>query len=82
MTSRSRTPPLSDSNLGAAERHFICSHADVRDLFVHDRAAVIFGASVFWVRPAAILIGTLDEFVAHWQVKRDKTRRGIVEVIP
>jgi hypothetical protein len=33
------------------------------------------------VRPAAILIGTLDEFVAHWQVKRDKTRRGIVEVI-
>ena len=38
---------------------------DMRDLFVHDQAAVAFGASVFWVRPAAVLIGTLDEFIAH-----------------
>jgi hypothetical protein len=52
-----------------------------RDLFDHSRATVEFGASVFWVRPAAILIGTLDEFICHWQIKRDKTRRGIVEVI-
>jgi uncharacterized protein DUF6932 len=58
-----------------------CS-GEVRDLFVHDQANVTFGAIVFWVRPAAILIGTLDDFVAHWQVKRDKTRRGIVEVTP
>ncbi len=54
---------------------------ETHDLFVHDQATVGFGASVFWVRPAAILIGTLEEFLAHWQVKRDKTRRGIVEVV-
>lgn len=34
---------------------------------------VIFGSSL-------LLIETVDEFVAHWQVKRDRTRRGIVEV--
>jgi hypothetical protein len=47
----------------------------------HNRAALDFGASVFWIRPAAILIGTIDEFLAHWEIKRDKTRRGIVEVL-
>jgi hypothetical protein len=51
-----------------------------RDLFDHQRAAEEFGASIFWVRPAAILLGSMDEFIGHWQVKRDRTRRGIVEV--
>jgi predicted nucleotidyltransferase len=53
---------------------------ETRDLFDHQRAAREFAASVFWVRPSAILLGTLQEFIAHWQVKRDKTTRGIVEV--
>jgi hypothetical protein len=39
-----------------------------------------FGARVFWLRPSAILVGTLDELIAHWQVTRDRSRRGIVEV--
>ena len=25
---------------------------------------------------------TVDEFIAHWQIKCDKSRHGIVEVIP
>ena len=54
---------------------------ETRDLFDHQRAAQEFGASIFWVRPSAILVGTLEEFIAHWQIKRDKTLRGIVEVI-
>jgi hypothetical protein len=49
-------------------------------LFEHAQAETSFGASIFWIRPALLLAETVDEFVAHWQVKRDRTRRGIVEV--
>lgn len=38
------------------------------------------GASVFWIRRVAALGGE-EEALEHWQTKRDKTRRGIVEVI-
>ena len=51
-----------------------------RKLFEHDQAEREFGASVFWIRPS-LLLEPLDEFLAYWQVKRDQTRRGIVEVI-
>jgi Family of unknown function (DUF6932) len=51
-----------------------------RPLFDHPRAAGAFGASVFWIRPALLVLETLEEFIAHWQVTRDQTRRGIVEV--
>jgi len=51
-----------------------------RMLFEHDQAERQFGASIFWIRPS-LLLEPLDEFLAHWQVKRDRTRRGIVEVI-
>jgi len=56
---------------------------------VRGEAAVIFdhlvvqnveGASVFWIRQQAA-IGGEEEAVRYWQTKRDKTRRGIVEVI-
>ena len=56
---------------------------------VQDEAAIIFdhqavqnieGASIFWIRQLAA-IGGQDEALAHWQTKRDHTRRGIVEVI-
>jgi hypothetical protein len=53
---------------------------ETRGLFDHLRAAAVFGASIFWVRPAMLLLETLEEFIAHWQIKRDQTRRGIVEV--
>jgi uncharacterized protein DUF6932 len=49
-------------------------------LFDHLRAAEAFGASVFWIRPALLVLETLEEFIAHWQITRDQTRRGIVEV--
>ncbi len=51
-----------------------------RSLFDHQRAAKAFGASIFWIRPAMLLRESLEEFIAHWQVKRDRTLRGIVEI--
>lgn len=54
---------------------------DVVPVFDHLRAQAELGASVFWTRPGAILLGTVDEFVAQWQVKRDLSRRGIVEIV-
>ena len=27
------------------------------------------------------ILESVDEFVAHWQLKRDLTRRGIVEIV-
>jgi hypothetical protein len=53
---------------------------DSRPLFDHPRAAEAFGASVFWIRPALLVLETLEEFIANWQITRDQTRRGIVEV--
>ena len=64
----------------ADDFRFLDCTGETRRLFIHDQAADEFGASVFWVRPSAILKGTLDEFIASWQVKRDKSLRGIVEV--
>ncbi len=49
-------------------------------LFNHLQATDEFGASVFWMRPSLLLFETIDEFIEHWQIKRDKTRRGIVEI--
>jgi len=40
-----------------------------------------FGASIFWAHRSGVLLETLDEFIAHWQIKRDKSKRGIVELI-
>jgi uncharacterized protein DUF6932 len=56
-----------------------CDEASQK-LFDHPRAAETFGASVFWIRPALLVLETLEEFIAHWQITRDQTRRGIVEV--
>jgi hypothetical protein len=54
---------------------------ETRKLFEHMQAAEEFGASIFWIRPSMLLLESLEEFIAHWQIKRDRTRRGIVEVI-
>ena len=56
-----------------------CSE-EVKTLLNHQQAATEFGASVFWIRPSLLFLETLDEFIAGWQVKRDGTRRGIIEV--
>ena len=55
---------------------------DVLPLLDHIRAQRELGASVFWTRTGAVLLETVDEFVAHWQITRDMRRRGIVEVVP
>ena len=50
-------------------------------LFDHLRAQQVFGASVFSVRPSTALLVSVDEFIAYWQIKRDQSRRGIIEVV-
>lgn len=50
-------------------------------LFNHSQAGERFKASVFWIRPGLLVNDSLTEFVAHWQTKRDGTKRGIVEIV-
>ena len=45
----------------------------------HPAAQAHFGTSIFWLRQLAALPNE-DEAVLGWQLKRDGTRRGIVEV--
>ena len=49
-------------------------------IFDHQAAQNLLGASVFWIRRLAA-IGGETEAIQHWQIKRDNTHRGIVEVI-
>jgi PAS domain-containing protein len=49
-------------------------------LFSNPAAQAYFGASVFWLRRAALL-GNEGDTIEYWQTKRDGTRRGIIEVI-
>jgi hypothetical protein len=53
---------------------------ECRVLFDHLRAQQELGASVFWVTPANIIGMTLAEFIQGWQLTREKTLRGIVEI--
>lgn len=50
-----------------------------RLIFKHLTTQKYEGASIFWGTKSGI-IGDVDEFIAGWQIKRDKTKRGIVEV--
>jgi hypothetical protein len=52
-----------------------------RLVFDHERAEKELGTSMFWIRPALILFQTVDEFISGWQLERDGSRRGIVEVL-
>jgi hypothetical protein len=38
------------------------------------------GASVFWVTAANIIGMSVGEFIQGWQLTRDRTLRGIVEI--
>jgi len=49
-------------------------------IFNHLEAQNAEGASVFWIRRMAA-IGGEQTAMEYWQIKRDKTKRGIVEVI-
>ena len=56
-----------------------CSDA-VKKLLTYQQTENEFGASIFWIRPSLLFLETIDQFIAGWQVKRDGTRRGIIEV--
>lgn len=62
-----------DFNLGGCDE-------ETGKLFDHREAQVEFGASIFWIRPSMLLLENVEQFIEHWQIKRDGTRRGIVEV--
>jgi hypothetical protein len=49
-------------------------------MFDHMGADTYEGASIFWVRQMAALGGEAA-MIAHWQTKRDGTKRGIIEVV-
>ena len=51
-----------------------------RVLFEHAGAQAHFGASVFWLRRLAALGGE-EQAIADWQIKRDGTFSGIVEIV-
>jgi hypothetical protein len=53
---------------------------EARLLFDHAAADTFFGASVFWIRRLAA-IGGEQSAIEYWQIKRDGTERGIVEII-
>ena len=53
---------------------------ETKMLLDHQQATEAFGGSIFWIRPSLLFLQTLDEFIEGWQVKRDETRRSIVEV--
>jgi len=53
---------------------------EARLIFDHPAAQAHFGASIFWLRQLAALPNE-EEAVLGWQLKRDGTRRGIVEVM-
>ena len=52
---------------------------EARLVFDHPAAQAHFGASIFWLRRLAALPNE-EEAVLGWQLKRDGTRRGIVDV--
>ena len=53
---------------------------EARVLFDHPAAQAYFGASVFWLRRLAALGGE-DQAIAGRQIKRDGTRRSIIEIV-
>lgn len=54
---------------------------EVLPVLDHLRSQRELGASVFWTRPGAVLLETVDEFLAYWQVTRELGSRGIIEVV-
>lgn len=53
---------------------------EAENIFNHLAAQEHEGASVFWLKKAGVINGE-QKAIEDWQIKRDKTRRGIVEVV-
>jgi hypothetical protein len=54
---------------------------EARLRFDHAAAQTRFGASVFWLRRLALLDDE-QTTLSHWQITREGSYRGIVEIIP
>lgn len=54
---------------------------NVFPVFDHLQSQEKLGASLFAIRSSFIFGETVDEFIAHWQIKRDLGKRGIIEII-
>jgi hypothetical protein len=53
---------------------------DTREVFGHGRAQKRFRASVFWVSQLTSF-ASIDYLIEGWQTKRNRSRRGIVELV-
>jgi len=51
-----------------------------RTLFSHADAEARYGASVFWLRAGMLDAAGMRDFLRGWQVKRDGSLRGILEL--
>jgi predicted nucleotidyltransferase len=51
-----------------------------RRIFDHAIAQAEWEASVFWARQEALLTNE-ETAIAYWQIKRDRSQRGIIEVV-
>lgn len=51
-----------------------------RSIFSHSLAQRVFGASVFWARQG-MNPQIMDDLIEGWQTRRDRSRRGIVEIV-
>jgi hypothetical protein len=60
--------------------HLEDSPPESKSIFDHATADARHGASIFWIRPRLLIGETVDQFIEHWQIKRDGTKRGIVEI--
>jgi hypothetical protein len=54
---------------------------EARVLFDHAAAQAHFGASVFWLRRRLAALGGEEQAIVGWQIKRDGTFRGIIEIV-
>ena len=55
-------------------------HGEAALVFDLQKAQDVLGASIYWIREQ-VIFSNKQEVVEGWQIKRDKSRRGIVEVI-
>lgn len=56
------------------------SPRECRTIFSHAEAQARHGASVFWLREGMLSDTLMREFLEAWQIKRDGSKRGIVEI--
>lgn len=79
----SSTPDPRDVDVAlvmAADFRLEESPRECRTLFSHAEAQARYGASVFWLREGMLPEAQMQDFLDTWQIKRDGTKRGIVEI--